>query len=100
MGEYFLQHNLYVTAKQCFDNAKNEEKSSACDAFMIVENVTASMHSMTPKVRREEYLKAADMFFKGSYYKQAARCLQNAKEPALAAKIFKEIGQVQLIRYC
>lgn len=54
----------------------------------------ASKLKANPKVMREHFLKAADQFLQCTMLDEGAKCLHNARERLLLAKLNRKLGKV------
>ena len=91
-GHYFYNKELWEVAVKCFNMAgdtlmikKSQAQLQAAEAAKLKAN---------PKVMRAQFLKAADQFLQCAMLDEGAKCLHNARERLLLAKLNRKLGKV------
>ena len=91
-GHYFYNKELWEVAVKCFTMAgesmmvkKSQAQLQAADASKLKGN---------PKVMRTQFLRAADQFLQCAMLDEGAKCLHNARERLLLARLNKKLGKV------
>ena len=92
-GDKFFKHALYRNAAKCYEISGDLELYQYCLA--LNRSVQASRMGDKPREMREEFLYTAQDFLKCGKKDEAARCLYNAREFALAASVYEKNGKVR-----
>ena len=96
-GHYFYNKELWEVATKCFSVAgdglmvrKSQAQLQAAEACKLRAN---------PKVMRAQFLRAADQFLHCGMLDEGAKCLHNARERVLLAKLNKKLGKVSRVEF-
>ncbi|XP_064596809.1 TPR and ankyrin repeat-containing protein 1-like [Liolophura sinensis] len=93
-GDDFMKHRLYEVAAKCYRKANVEDKENIALAHAAALKATRLQEN--PARMREEFLYAAEQYLiKCDMKAEAARCLKNAKERELAARLYDKMGEME-----
>ncbi|CAH1801861.1 unnamed protein product [Owenia fusiformis] len=88
-GDYYMSHKLYEVAAKCYRKGNSSEKEMLAMAHHKA--IQAEQLRNNPKKMREEFLLAAESFLKCELALEAAKCLYNAKEFLMGARLFEKL---------
>ncbi|XP_013405370.1 TPR and ankyrin repeat-containing protein 1 [Lingula anatina] len=90
-GDYFYNHKLYQVAAKCYRRGGEEvlERMSLAQARAL----SAERLRENPHKLKQEFLLASEEFLQCSMPSEAAKCLYNAKEFLLAARLFEKMAK-------
>ncbi|CAC5364350.1 unnamed protein product [Mytilus coruscus] len=85
-GEEFMKLKMYTQAAQCFKTAGDSRMEDMAHAYQHYK--TASIQPQNSPHRKDELLQATLKFLETKKTKEAAKCLETAKQFDLAAKVY------------
>lgn len=91
-GHYFYNRELWEVAVKCFTMANDSLMVKKSNAQLKA--AEASKLKANPKMMREKFLIAADQFLQCAMLDEGAKCLHNARERLLLAKLNRKLGKV------
>ena len=91
-GYYFYNKELWEVAVKCFTMARDPVMVKKSQAQL--QAAEASKLKANPKVMRTQFLRAADQFLQCAMLDEGAKCLHNARERLLLAKLNRKLGKV------
>lgn len=91
-GHYFYNKELWEVAVKCFTMASDQVMIKKSQAQL--QAAEASKIKGNPKAMRAQFLKAADQFLQCAMLDEGAKCLHNARERLLLARLNKKLGKV------
>ena len=91
-GDEFYKHHLYNVAAKCYMKSGDLDKEKMSRAQQRA--LEASRLRDNPRRLRHEFLFAAEGYLECGMTVEAAKCLCNAKETLLAARLYEKMGQV------
>ena len=91
-GHYFYNKELWEVAVKCFNMARDSLMVKKSQAQL--QAAEASKLKANPKVMRAQFLKAADQFLQCTMLDEGAKCLHNARERLLLARLNRKLGKV------
>lgn len=91
-GHYFYNKELWEVAVKCFNMAGDTLMIKKSEAQL--QAAEAAKHKANPKLMRAQFLKAADQFLQCAMLDEGAKCLHNARERLLLAKLNRKLGKV------
>lgn len=91
-GHYFYNKELWEVAVKCFTMAGDSLMVKKSQAQL--QAAEASKLKGNPKVMRSQFLRAADQFLQCAMLDEGAKCLHNARERLLLAKLNRKLGKV------
>lgn len=91
-GHYFYNKELWEVAVKCFTMARDPVMVKKSQAQL--QAAEASKLKANPKVMRTQFLRAADQFLQCAMLDEGAKCLHNARERLLLAKLNRKLGKV------
>ncbi|KAL9951637.1 hypothetical protein ACROYT_G044339 [Oculina patagonica] len=92
-GHYFYNKELWEVAVKCFTMAGDKLMVRKSQAQL--QAAEASKLKGNPKVMRTQFLRAADQFLQCAMLDEGAKCLHNARERLLLAKLNKKLGKFE-----
>lgn len=91
-GHYFYNKELWEVAVKCFTMASDNLMVKKSQAQL--QAAEASKLKGNPKVMRSQFLRAADQSLQCAMLDEGAKCLHNARERLLLAKLNRKLGKV------
>lgn len=91
-GHYFYNKELWKVAVKCFTMAGDHMMVKRSQAQL--QAAEASKLKGNPKLMRAQFLKAADQFLQCAMLDEGAKCLYNARERLLLARLNRKLGKV------
>lgn len=91
-GHYFYNKELWEVAVKCFTMAGDHMMVKRSQAQL--QAAEASKLKGNPKLMRAQFLKAADQFLQCAMLDEGAKCLYNARERLLLARLNRKLGKV------
>ena len=100
-GDYFMKKRLWEPAQKCYGKCGEKVLAMEAEAYLI--ESMARKASEQPKVSRQLYWQAAELFLQCAtspdnlfqrHLKNAATCLCNSKEWHTAAQLYESIQEV------
>lgn len=92
-GHYFYNRELWEVAVKCFTMAHDDLMIKKSQAQL--QAAEATKLKANPKVMRAQFLKAADEFLQCAMLVETAKCLFNARERLLLAKLNMKLGKFE-----
>ena len=95
-GLFFYAKGLWKVASKCFRMAKEEMWVKKCCAHEQAAKAHEQAAGLTsePRKLRMEFAKAAELFLQCDMKDEAGKCLYNAQERILQAKLYEKSGEV------
>ena len=91
-GHFFYGKGLWKVASKCFAMASEEIWMKKCDAHEQAAKAATLMSE--PRKLRMEFAKAAELFLQCNMKDEAEKCLFNARERILLAKLHEKSNNV------
>ncbi|XP_022800232.1 TPR and ankyrin repeat-containing protein 1-like isoform X2 [Stylophora pistillata] len=92
-GHYFYNKELWEVAVKCFTMASDQVMVKKSQAQL--QAAEASKIKGNPKLMRAQFLKAANQFLQCAMLDEGAKCLHNACERLLLARLNKKLGKFE-----
>lgn len=96
-GIFFYSKGFWKVASKCFSIAEEETWLKKCNAHE--QAAKASSLTSEPRKLRLEFLKAADLFLQCDMHDEAEKCLYNAREWILLAKLLEKSEKVSILLF-